>query len=536
MRLAAKRFIKDLKRTQKPKPPFVFSAAKANAHCTFIEGLHHVEGSWASSTIVLLPFQVFFIVQLFGFRNHEGGRRFSTALLACARKQAKSTLAAGILLSCLCIENEPGAQVLSAATTGDQARRVWAIAKAMVDRNIELREVFGLETFANSIVRYEIGAFFKPINAKASNQDGLNPSHTVMDEVHAQKTHDLINVLTSASGARSNPLWLYTTTEGYENAGPWAELRAFAQTILNDTTPADHFLAVLYMVDEEDGDFDEACWIKANPILEGNPMLLAKIREAALEAQAMPGKLSEFRIKRLNRRAVHASAEIDLTAWRKCNQRFTREDLVGLPCWGAFDFASTADINAWNLLWYWEKYDFWFASTRFWVPESAVRQRTERKSVNYAGWVNAGFLSQTPGNISDYDYIEAEIQADCERYAPKAVAYDRWNALSSATRLQAAGVPVIEFAQVPSRYSPAIRAFERAYTSGNFSHGDNPVLTWMAANLICRRDVNGNRAPDRKRVAEKIDGMVALLMCFGVADAPDDQGDREGFFHNPVRG
>ena len=82
----------------------------------------HVEGDWDTATIKLEPAQVFFLCNLFGFRRPDGARRFTTALYAVARKNAKSTLAAAILLACLCLEHELGPQVLSAATTGDQAR------------------------------------------------------------------------------------------------------------------------------------------------------------------------------------------------------------------------------------------------------------------------------------------------------------------------------------------------------------------------------------------------------------------------------
>jgi hypothetical protein len=160
----------------------------------------------------------------------------------------------------------------------------------MVEQTPDLREAFGLEARANAITRVEVGGSFKPINAKASTQDGLNPSHTVLDEVHAHKTHDLLNVLQSAAGARANPLWLYTTTEGYETPGPWPELRHFARQVLEGVIEADHFLALYYAVDEKDDDFDEAAWPKANPLMDVNPLLLAEIRKAAIEAKAMPGR------------------------------------------------------------------------------------------------------------------------------------------------------------------------------------------------------------------------------------------------------
>ena len=97
--------------------------------------------------------------------------------------------------------------MLSAATTGDQARIVWSIAKRMVEREAELRDTFHLETYVNSIVRMDAGGAFRPINAKASSQDGLNPSALCFDELHAHKTRDLYDVLRSAAGSRKNPLF-----------------------------------------------------------------------------------------------------------------------------------------------------------------------------------------------------------------------------------------------------------------------------------------------------------------------------------------
>jgi phage terminase large subunit-like protein len=198
-RLAADRFLKDLERARADAPPFTFDPDQANDACDFIEKLPHVEGKWSTPNLLLHDSHVFFVVNLFGFRNADGTRRFTTALLAIARKNAKSTLAAAILLYCLCCEDEPGAQVISAATTGDQARIIFKIAKLMVDKTPDLREQFGVETFANAIARWPTGSALKPINAKASTQDGLNPSHTVLDEIHAHRTHDLLNVLQSAA-------------------------------------------------------------------------------------------------------------------------------------------------------------------------------------------------------------------------------------------------------------------------------------------------------------------------------------------------
>ena len=536
IRLGAKRFLADLVRAKGKRPPFVFDPWHACDPCDFIEKLPHVEGVWDTPNIVLHPSHVFFLVNLFGFRKKDGHRRFTSALFAVARKNAKSTLAAAILLYCECCENEPGAQVISAATTGSQARIIFNVAKRMTEKTSELREAFGLQAWANSISRLETGASFKPINAKASTQDGLNPSHVGLDEIHAHKDADLVNVLASAAGARSNPLWLYTTTEGYISAGPWSELRTFARQLLEGVfgTEADHFLVCFYAVDEDDKDYDEAAWAKANPLIDVNPHLLTSIRKEAIESRGMPSKLAEFRIKRLNRQATSAQAMIDIAKWNQCSGTVDLDWLSGFPCWAAFDLSSVSDLTSWRLVWRVE--GVWYTWGRRWVPEDAVAQRTARGTVAYSGWCEAGLITRTPGNVVDYAIVEAAIREDCERFKPLAIAFDDWNAQDIANRLIASELPLVKFIQGPKSYHPAMQEVERAYKSGQFRHGGDAVLRWNAANLVPRYDSNMNMAPDKKRSPDKIDDMAALFMAIGVALVPDDEGDLAGFLSNPVRG
>jgi len=534
LRLGAQRFLDDLKRAKGKKAPFQFDPWHANDACRFLELLPHVEGKWDTPEIVLHPSHVFFVVQLFGFRKTSGAttladgstfypRRFSSALFAVARKNAKSTLAAGILLYCECCEPEEGAQVISAATTFPQASIIFGVAKRMVEKTHDLREAFGLETFAKSIARVETGASFKPIHAKASTQDGLNPSHVGLDEIHAHKTADLLNVLTSAAGARGNPLFLYTTTEGYTNPGPWGEIRQFATQLLNGVfgETADHFLAVFFAVDPEDGDFDETAWGKANPLADTNPHLLAAIRKEAVEAKAMPSKLAEFQIKRLNRPAAAANGFILLPKWTACSDPVDLEALRDVPCWAGLDLASTRDMTAFRLVW--KVGDKLLTWGRRWVPESAVQQRTERGTVPYAGWIAAGLVEQTEGDVTDYTVIERAVLEACKRFKVQAIGFDRWNAAEVSSRLLTAGLPMLEFVQGPKSYHPAMQALEHAYVSGNLAHGGDPVLTWCASNLVARMDANLNMAPDKKRSADKIDDMAALLMAIGVSQGEQTQ-------------
>jgi phage terminase large subunit-like protein len=516
IRLAAKRFRADLKKSRRKRSaPFVFDEWHANDACGFVEEMPHIEGEWNTPTIVLDPFQVFFIVQLFGFRRHDGSRRFSHALLAIGRKNGKSALASAILLYCFVCEGHTGPQVVTAATTHDQASIVWNVAKAMVDKTPDFKEEFLVETFARSIACYGNHGSFKAISAKASTQDGLNPSAVCLDEIHAHKTHDLVNVLKSAAGARRNQMWLYVTTEGYETPGPWPELRRFAEQLLAGVVDADHMLALVFALDDSDDEYDEKAWVKANPLLLTNPLLLDAIRKEAIEAKQMPGAAAEFRIKRCNRRSANAQGWTDLARWKKCEGKLDFDYLVDYPCWAALDLASTRDTTAWRLTWLAEgKFYTW---GRFWVPMQGVHQRTTRGTVQYAPWVESGHMQVTPGDTVDYAIIERDIVADYERFRPEVIAYDDWNASDLVNRLVEQEVPMINFIQGPRSYHPAMQALERAYIAGNLVHEGSPVLTWHAANMIARYDQNMNSAPDKRKSSEKIDGMCALLMCIGVA-------------------
>ena len=544
IRLAAQRFLRDYERAKAGNAQFIFDPNHANRACRFIELLPHVEGKWDTPTIVLVPAQVFFIVNLFGFRMFSGARRFTTALFAVARKNAKSTLAAAIMLYVMAEEEEPGAQIYAAATTGDQAKVVWRIAKSMLEKCHALQRHYKIEPRAQQIVNNVTTSFFKAINAKASTQDGLNPAAFVLDELHAHKTHDLLNVLTSASGARDNPLFMYTTTEGYETPGPWPETRAFAENILRGAVEADHFLAVIYAVDEEskefgvtaDDDFDESKWVKANPLYDSNAKLREALQKLAAEAKSMPGKVGEWRIKRLNRRSSAARAWVDLRKWNLCKGKLDLKGelqwLAGYPCWAAFDLASTTDMVAWALLFLVD--GEWYLVVRYFVPQGAAESRFERQSAPYKAWIDAGYVYGTEGDVVDYDVIEQVVLDDIRMFNPSKIAYDPWNAQQFVTRLTNQGLELEIFIQGPKSYHPAMQALEVAYTSGNLHHGGNPVLTWNAANIVPRVDVNLNMAPDRKKSADKIDGMCATLMAFGMAitEAGDDS---MGFFDQAVR-
>lgn len=538
-RLACKRFLNDLKRAKKKDCPFYFSEDWANYVCEFVESLHHVEGTWDSPTITLHISMVWFYVNLYGFRRRDtGGRRFTTALWASGRKNAKSTgLGAPIGLFSQFEEDEEGAQVVSAATTGDQARIVWNVAKRMVEKNKDLREHYGAEPYARTIAGLGNGSLFKYLSAKASTQDGLNPSCAIIDEVHAHPNHDLIRVLKSAAGARANPLFLFVTTEGYAKGDtPWPDLRMFSHQILSEVLPkedTDHFLTVIYSIDDDDDEFDENVWVKANPLIEVNPILLEEIRKEAAEAKSMPSMMAEFRIKRLNRPSAAADSHVDLAKFKQNDTVMSLDELEGYPCWFSLDMSATRDLTSLRGLWLVDG-EYHTHGWRF-LPENGIHQQTAQGGDIYAGWKEQGLIIETPGNTVNQAFIKDKIVELYDRFQPIAVGSDPWNASEIIRVLNDEyDIEVESIRQGAQTYHPAIKKFDEVYYSGNLFHGNDPILTWCAANLVMRYDANMNQSPDKKNSANKIDDIVTLLMCFSLSMNYEPKASFDDILRNKI--
>lgn len=517
VRLAAQRHIDDLKK-RGSNWHYQFDPWHANDVCDFIEKLPHVAGSWDSETITLEAPQIFMLVCVFGWRKKsDGTRRFTRVYIEMARKNAKSTLTAGVALYCLCCEGEVGPEIIVAATTGEQAQKVFRPAWLMAKRTEALREAFllsvwGSDKYPKSITCEENGGFIQPINSKSSTQDGWNPHVGILDELHAHKDRGLFDVIRSAFGSRKNPLLWTITTAGYFLDGVCYEQRKLVINILKGAVEADHYFGIIYTLDEGDDEFDERVWIKANPML-GVSVSLDELRGFAKEALASPESMGELKTKRLNIWTTSKDAWLNYEIWKLCNGPVSLANAKGLPVYAGLDLAATKDITAFVLTWLEEERLKVFC--RFYLPEETVQPRTERNSLPYQMWVDQGYITVTPGAALDHEFIEKDIRDYLSRFDIEEIGFDKWNAIQLANNMIEEGATMVEMIQGPKTFHPAMKELETRVLKKTIDHGDNPVLNWMAANLVARRDVNLNMAPDRKNSLEKIDGMVALLMAIG---------------------
>ena len=528
-RLACQRFFDDLDRQRSASFPYYFDEAAGARACRFIELLPHIKGEWAKpvyrngrlfyAKIKLEDWQVFIVINLFGWLHMETLlRRFLRAYEEVARKNAKSTLAAAILLFMTTADAEPGAHAYSAATTGEQAREVFDVARFMALRDPEFQLRFGMTIGKHDITVPQTASSARPLNAEGSTLDGLNVHFAVVDELHAHKTRAVFDVIDSATGARSQPLIMMITTAGSDTSGICYEQRDYTikvleRTLLTPTGTDETWFGVIFTLDEDDVWHDPAVWRKANPNL-GVSVKADDMAAACRKALAMPGALAGFMTKRLNKWVNADTTWMPPEEWKRCgDSTLSMDDFAGERCYIGLDLAEKRDFAAKANVF--QRGAKFYLFVRLYLNEAAV---SESGNAHLEGWGRAGYVQVTEGNITDFDVIADDLRSDASRFDVQEIAFDPALSRYFATKLVEEGLPMVEIRQAPMFYTQPLIQVENLVLERNLVHEANPVMTWMISNVVVTVSrFSGLKHPTKSREENKIDGPVAALMALGRA-------------------
>ena len=488
----------------------------------FEKHLTHVKGPLGGKPLLLQPWQKQWLHSLYGTLKPDGTRQYRTTLLAIPRGNAKSTTAAGIALKGL-MEGEPGGENYSCAADREQARLVWEIASGMVQQSPFLSR--HLKLYRNAIVRPATHSTYKALSAEAFTKHGLNPHVVVFDELHAQKSRELHDVMATAMGKRSQPIMAYLTTAGFDRKSVCWEVWKYAEAVAAGTIKDATFLPAVYAAPPDADWKDEKTWAIANPNL-GVSVRVDFLRQECQKAVELPAYENTFR-------------QLYLNQWTEQDTRWLRMDhwaagamecpvsLEGRECWAGLDLATTFDTTAFVLLFPLDDGKYW-VEPHFWIPSENLQQRVRRDKVPYDAWARQGLLTVTDGNVTDFDRVRADINALAQKYNIRQIAIDRWNATQLANQLQGDGLSVIGFGQGYGSMSGPSKQLEAMVVGGKLLHDGNPVLAWQAGNVAIQQDTSvGNIKPSKARSTERIDGIVSLVMAIGVYASQEISSDPE---------
>jgi phage terminase large subunit-like protein len=530
VKLACQRQLNDLTRLRGKATPFSFnpkltdrngrSFYPADNLCGFIERLPHVKGPLAGESIKLEPWQIFILTTVFGWVKDDGKRRFRRSYIEIPRGNAKSTLSSAVALYMLAADREGGAEVYSLATTRDQARIVFGDAQTMARRSPGFRNRFSVEVGAHNMHVLASGSKFEALSAEGSTLDGLNIHFGCVDELHAHKTRTVYDVVETGTGKRDNSLLWVITTAGSNRAGICYEVRTFVTKLLDGVFDDHSQFGIIYGLDDGDDWTSESSLIKANPNwgISVRPEVLAPLQAKAMQ---LPSAVNNFKTKHLNEWVNADTAWMDMRAWDACaDSSIDLDAFVGQPCWIGLDLASKTDIAALVMVFaHREIADAYVIFGKYYLPEDTV---TAAGNSQYEGWMRTGRLTVTPGNVIDFGWIEADLLDMASRYAIQAVAFDPFQATQLSTRMLSEGLPMIEVRPTVLNFSEPMKTLEALVLQKKLMHDGDPVLSWMASNVVAHLDVKDNIYPRKERPENKIDGIVALIMAISRSIKPGD--------------
>lgn len=487
----------------------------------FIALLKHTGGKLAGTPFALLPFQIRFIIDIVAtLERSTNQRRYKTAVLFIPRKNGKTELIAALLNYFLFVDSEKGKEIYCAANETDQARIIFNAATTMIAQNATLEKNCEIYKSTRSVIaKSEFQNFIKVLTANAQTKDGLKPYVFVYDELHAAKDGELWRVLDEGTINRTNPLSIIISTAGYNLAGEMKRKYDYAKQVEQGIIKDDSFYSMIFEADSAKWS-DESEWIKANPAL-GYGVQLENLRTKYAQTIGNAENEMSFKTKHLNIWCNSSKAWINDDIWTQAPSLKELGILEfsslqkELEWYGGLDLSSTGDITAYTLLA--KKDDYFIVKPFFWLPSDNAQRRARNDRVPYIDWINKGLITATPGNVIDYAYLKSDIERINAEFNIKATAYDRWNAAGIITELANEGLDnLTPFGQgFASMSQPAKEIFALAMKN-HLIHDANPVLRWMISNVEVLTDPAGNIKLAKNKSREKIDGVVALVMAYGI--------------------
>ena len=251
---------------------------------------------------------------------------------------------------------------------------------------------------------------------------------------------------------------------------------------------------------------DENVWPKTNPLLPVTPTP-EYLRRQVQNATNIPAETNA--VLRLNFCTWTAaqSRAIDLQRWHACQPLPEAKALRGVPCFGCLDLGETDDLSAWGKVWPLDDGRI-AAQLRYWLPQAALEKYPNRP---YAEWQRSKLLTVTPGDVTDFTFVRAAIEDDCVQHGIRQVFYDARSARETAQMLQAKGIDCVPLLQ-GFALNEAIKRLLALVTSGHLCHGGDPILAWMASNVVLITGARGDKRLAKEKSPEKIDGIAALVM------------------------
>lgn len=504
--------------------PVRFNPAAVDRVVKTIGCLKHTKGRWAGKPLELAATQIAYIIApLFGWQvwNELTGqwvRLRRETFIEMPRKGAKSTLASAIAMTMAFGDGEGGAEVIIGAASRDQAKACFQPLHDLATYSPLLQKA-GVRTVTHEIRQPRTSSVIRVVSSRGELAHGTNPHASICDELHVHRDGTLLEALESGSGARLQPLSMIITTadEGRIHT-PYDKRRSMVEGVARGDFKAPRMYGAVWAAPDDADIYDEAVWDAANPLYPETPSP-DFMRAQADKARANAADRATFKRLHLGIRANQKEAYISVQDWDKAAGRggWTPDDMAGATVYGGMDLAAVSDLCA---LMYTCPQESGVTRVwgHYWLPEAALDRLDHMTELAATEWVRQGWITVTPGNVTDYDFIRLRIQEDAGKYTIKSLGFDPWNSTHLTNQLAEDGLVMERVRQGAVTLSAPLKELKRMTMADPplIDHRGDPVLRWMVSCLVPYTDAAGNVKPDKQRSRGKIDGISALVTALYV--------------------
>ena len=490
-----------------PDRGLIFKPGRARYVIEYAKLCRLTSGYKAGKPFVHLPWQEFITSELFGWYWRETDkRRFRIVFITVPKKNGKSPYLAMLGLAFFHAERRTGANVYSLASKKDQAKIIFQQACNFVRQSKELRAE--IRIILNEMQIMDKFSKFQPLSSDVDTIDGLEPYVQLVDELHRHKSRALWDLTRNAMQSNDESVIIAITTSGEDVTSVCHEEYEYAMNVLNGVVTDDQYLAYVAKPDE-DYDYNDARWLwKLNPSM-GHCLIADDVLKSLEKEKQRGGVSSAFRRFRYNEWVKESKSWIKHNTWKANFRTVDPEILKEHPCYGGLDLAYSVDMTAFSLVW--EIGELLVIKVWYWCCEQSVLDRTHLDRLPYDQWVQRGALRQTPGAVTDFNFIERDILEICKIYQMIELGYDPYRATQVASNLDNAGMHVVQVRQGTVSLNNPMEHLFRCARQKNICHFNNPILSWNVQNVVIRHDKNKMIAPDKDKQKEKIDGVASTL-------------------------
>lgn len=499
--------------------------------------LRHIKGELAGSDgslvgkpIVLVPAHVFTVGSLFGWTAKDksitrsdgrmvGARRFEKAFISEARKNAKTTILAGIALYMMVGDTEPSPDVFCAAVDRTQARELYEASMAMANGSPDISSRLKVNNYR--MVHRARGGKFMPFSGQSGNKDSFNPHCIVIDEYHAHRTSEIWDLMSTSLGQRTQALMATITTSGMDVQSPCHQEYEYCKLILAGSIINDKYFVMIRELDDADDEHDPVNWVKANPLRAASERGLEKLKQQHDEAfdSNNPAKIKSFRVKNLNKWVEGNEQSYmgdHMDKWDRLS--IPREDFIeltrGCLCLVGVDLSKKIDLTGVGFVIALPNGRVAVCAHGF-LPRESLEMHEKTDRIPYSDWVKDKWLTVTEGAVIDYGVVQDFIiaaQRD-HQWPIHQICFDPYNATHFATEMANKGFVAVEIRQTMANLNEPTKTFRELVLSGKLVHDGSPLLRWCVSNAEEIVDSKENLMLTKKNSGEtkRIDLLAAIL-------------------------